>query len=131
MPRKWVATLLQRFADREDLGKRGVYQCYWSEMPEPAVMELFDFVELEYNLPAGLLRPEDALAKLLEPVPTRNPFRWLVYQLRSGDRQSELDRQLAKRMRAFGTLGTWTNIETVDDLVRAWCGRQSSKPVAG
>ena|SRR2546427_12255190 len=131
MPGKWVASLLQRFAGREDLGKRGVYQHYWSAMPEQAIMELFDFIELEYKLPAGLLRPEDGLTKLLEPVATRNPFRWLVYQLRSGDRQSELNRQVAKRMRGYSNLGTWTDIATMDDLVRAWCGQQTRKAGGG
>jgi hypothetical protein len=82
-----------------------------------------DFVELEYGVPAGLLRPKDSMKKLLEPVSTRNPFRWLVNHVAAGARSAELNRQLAKRMDQYGTRGGWARIQTIDDLMRAWCGQ--------
>ncbi|SRR2546426_971021 len=122
MSSQWQAEILKRFADREDIGKSAVYQGYWSEMPEQAVMELFQLIEVEYKLPAGLLRPNDSLSKLLEPIKTGNPFKWLVYQLRASDRQSELNDELAKRMQEHDSSGSREEIRTIDDLVRAWCG---------
>ena len=127
MANHWRSEILRRFGDREDIGKREVYQQYWSEMPEQAIMELFELIAIEYKLPAGLLRADDSLDKLLAPVRTRNPLKWLVYQLRAGDRQSELNRELTNRMKQDGTLGKWEKIDTIDDLVRAWCGRLPRK----
>jgi hypothetical protein len=117
-------TRLLRFADRDDIGKEGFYQRYYSarDLGSEAVFELLELIEFEYDLSAGLLRPEDSLSKLVEPIATRNPWRWLVYQTAAGDRQNELSYQLTKRMRNHGTLKSWVRIETVDDLVCAWCG---------
>jgi hypothetical protein len=117
--------LRARFADREDLGKYEFYEQYYSatDLPKDDLLELLELIEFEYDLSPGLLRPEDNLSKLVEAVPTKNPWRWLVYQTAAGDRQSELSYQLDKRMRQSGTLEKWTRIETVDDLVRAWCGQ--------
>ncbi len=90
-------------------------------------MEVLSFVEVEYKIPAGLLRPNDSLKKLAEPVSTRNPLKWLVYQTRAGDRENELSLQLAKRLARSGTSATWSRVETFDDLIRAWCGEAPGK----
>ncbi len=118
--------LRARFGDREDIGKQGLYDRYYAStgVPKEALLELLDLIEFEYDLSPGLLRPEDKLEKLVEPIPTKNPWRWLVYRTSAGDRQSELSYRLSKRMRQYGTLGAWPQIETVDDLIRAWCGRR-------
>jgi hypothetical protein len=122
----WRTVFLGRFADREDIGKEEVYRRYWEKagLPKADVFECLNLIESEYELPAGLLRPEDSLSKLYQPVATKNPWRWLVYQTRAGDRQSEIKYELGKQMRKHGTLGTWASIETIDDLIRAWCGRK-------
>ncbi len=122
----WRAALLSRFADREDIGKKELYRRYFAEagLPEAAVLECLDLIELEYNFPPGLLRPEDKLTKLFEPVATKNPWRWLVYQVKEGDSQSEIEYELSKRQRQYGTIGTWSRLETVNDLIRAWCGQK-------
>ena len=116
--------LRRRFGDREDLGKDGLYTQYYfaTDLPKEVVLELLELIEVEYDLSPGLLRPEDNLSKLVEPIATRNPWRWLVYRTAGEDRQSELNYQLAKRMRQYGTVRAWSKFETVDDLVRAWCG---------
>jgi hypothetical protein len=121
---QWRRGLRIRFADREDLGKTGVYRQYWSEFPERAVMELFELIEMEYELPPGLLRPNDSVAKLVDPVKTANPFKWLFYQGRTEDRTSEINYQLGKRQWQSGTQKAWehSKIRTVNDLIRAWCG---------
>jgi len=120
--------LRSRFGDREDIGKVGLYERYYAatDLPKEAILECCELIEFEYELSPGLLRPDDKLSKLVEPIPTKNPWRWMVYQTAAGDRQNELSYQLAKRMRQYGTVGFWSKIETVDDLIRAWCGRRPS-----
>lgn len=120
--------LRSRFGDREDIGKEGLYARYYAatDFPKAALLELLELIEFEYDLSPGVLRPEDKLSKLVEPIPTKHPWRWMVYQTAAGDRQNELSYQLAKRMRKSGTLEAWSQIETVDDLIRAWCGRRPS-----
>src|SRR6266550_3807656 len=100
------SALLARFADREDIGKVGFYDRYYSSsgLSKEALLELLELIEFEYDVSAGLLRPDDNLSKLVEAVPTKNPWRWLVYHTAAGDRQSELSYQLDKRMRQYGTL---------------------------
>ena len=116
---------MKRFADREDLGQAEVYQQYWSDYPEQDVKELLELIHREYQLPPGLLRPDDHLDKLLAPVKTSNPLKWLVYRLRAEDRRSELNFQLSKRQRQHGTEKAWQlkAIVTMNDLMLAWCGR--------
>jgi hypothetical protein len=120
----WRATIRSRFNGRENLSKAEFYRRYYlaSGIPESGVLECLDFVEEEYEFPVGLLRPGDKLSKLFAPVRTRNPWRWLTYRAKEGDSQSEIEYGLAKRQRRLGTLGTWHRLETVDDLIRAWCG---------
>jgi hypothetical protein len=114
-----------RFADREDLGKTRVRQQYWPELPEQDVMELFDVIQLNFQLLPGLLRPDDLVDKLAAPVKTANPLKWLVCRARTEDSLSELDYHLGKRLRQHGTQKAWehTKIVTVNDLARAWCGK--------
>ena len=120
----WKKAMYARFEGRDDLGKDGFYSKYYagSGIGKDAVLELLELIDIEYNLSPGLLRPEDNLSKLIDPVPTRNVWRWLVYRARAEDRQSELNYRLAKRAHQYGTSGKWSRIETVDDLIRAWCG---------
>lgn len=125
----WRAALLRRFADRNDIGKEEFYRRYYaaSGLSPNDVLECLNLVELEYDFPAGFLRPEDKLTRLFAPVKTNNPWRWLVYQVKEGDSQSEIEYELAKRQRRHGTLGTWARLETVDDLIRAWCGQKPAR----
>ena len=78
---------------------------------------------VNFSDPTGLLRPEDELAKLFAPVKTRNPWRWLGYRTKEGDSALEIEYELGKRQRRHGTFGTWSRLDTVDDLIRAWCGK--------
>jgi hypothetical protein len=120
----WQQAILDRFADRADIGKLELYARYFEEpgLSKQCVMECFELIESEYEIPAGLLRPEDKLAKLVDPVKAKNPLRWLFYRSREEDIESEINHQLAKRMRRHGTLNKWPKVETIDDLIRAWCG---------
>jgi hypothetical protein len=123
----WHSALLSRFQDREHLGAHGVCVSCWPDLGEQSVLEVLTLIQREYGLEAGLLRPDDALDKLLKPIVTRSPFKWLVYQLRASDKQSELNLQLRRRMDRCGTRNAWSRIETIDDLVRAWCGQQPTR----
>lgn len=121
----WRAAIRSRFEDRESFTKEEFHRRYYlaSGIPEECVLECLSFIEVEYEFPVGLLRPADELTRLFAPVETKNPWRWLVYRMKEGDSQSELEYELAKRQRRYGTLGTWIRLETVDDLIRAWCGK--------
>jgi hypothetical protein len=96
----------------------------FAHLPMPEVLECLELIEEEYPVPPGLLRPNDELKKLFDPVITKNPWRWLVYQGREGDRESEISYQLDKKLKAHGTRDLWVRngVRTVDDLLRAWCG---------
>ncbi|MGH9873044.1 MAG: hypothetical protein ACRD9S_11350 [Pyrinomonadaceae bacterium] len=122
---KWQDVVRSRFGERQDISKSELYSRYWASdgLAEASVLECLDLIEVEYQLPAGILRPQDKLEDLFDPVATKNPLRWLEYQTGADDRKSEVNYQLAKRMKQHETLGAWTHIETVDDLVHAWCGR--------
>jgi hypothetical protein len=124
----WQKAMLGRFGDREDITKEGIYIHYFQALglPEQCVFECLDLLESEYDVPAGLLRPDDKLLKLVQPVQARNPWRWLFYRSREEDIQSEINYQLAKRLRRHGTLGSWPRIVTIGDLVKAWCGCKPS-----
>jgi len=120
----WHDALISRFADRKNIDRDALYARYFMDLPKAAVFECFNLIEEEYQIPSGLLRPEDKLTKIVEPVTTKNPLRWLVYQSRAGDIEFELQRQLDKRLRQHGTQEAWTTVNTVDDLIRAWCGKR-------
>lgn len=122
---EWRAAIRSRFEGRENLTGEEFYGRYYvgSGISKEDVLECLSFIEVEYDFPAGLLHPEDKLIRLFAPVATKNPWRWLVYRVKEGDSQSELEYELAKRQRRHGTLGTWSRLETVDDLIRAWCGK--------
>lgn len=121
----WREALRARFEGRENLTNGEFYRRYYltSGIPEDSLVECLSFIEAEYDFPVGLLRPEDKLSKLFAPVETKNPWRWLVYRVKEGDSQSEIEYEVAKRQRRHGTLGKWSRLETVDDLIRAWSGK--------
>jgi hypothetical protein len=125
----WRDEILGRFAGREDLSKDELYDRYFEKLgcPKPNVFECLNLIELEYQIPAGVLRPEDKLEKLIEPVPTKNPWRWLVYRTHEGDSETEMNYELGKRMRSASTVQAWSHIEnfgelTICELIEAWCG---------
>jgi hypothetical protein len=118
----WHKVFLSRFADRKDIGKDKLYEQYFSHLPKKDVIEFFDLIEFEYEIPAGQLRPEDKVSKLFEPVKPRNVWHWLVYQVREGDSKIEVINELVKREKRYGTYEKW-KIETIDDLIQCWCGQ--------
>lgn len=128
LDRKWLAAIRARFADKEDIGRECVFERYFAKegLPKEDVFECFDLIETEYGYIGGLLRPEDSLDKLFEPVSTKNPFHWAGYRIMAGDRQLWFGEELDKRMRKHGTYGAWPRINTIGDFVRAWCGREPS-----
>jgi hypothetical protein len=124
----WRRSVVKRFSDRPDIGKKEVYLQYFEPMglSEKCVLECLDLIETEYDVSAGLIRPNDNISLLVGDVMTKNPIRWVFYRAREEDIQSELNYQLGKRMRQHGTEGLWKDIDTIGDFVRAWCG---GKPV--
>lgn len=122
MDKNWRLQIKSRFSDRENIGQSAVRLQYWSDLPEADVNTLFPLISSEFGVDAGVLRPDDSLDLLVEPVATKNPLLWLAYQTASGDKQIELSYQLNQRLRRFGTESNWPSVLTVDDLMRAWCG---------
>lgn len=125
----WEQEILQRFDGRESLSNDELYARYFekSGLRRDEVIECLKLIELEYRVPAGLLRPEDRLERFFKPVAARNPWQWLVYRTREGDSETELNYELGKRLRRSGTVQSWSHIEkfghlTISDFIRAWCG---------
>jgi hypothetical protein len=126
LDRKWLAAIRDRFADREDIGRERVYELYFEQegLPKEEVLDCFDLIETEYGYIGGLLRPNDSLDKLFEPVVTRNSFRRMTYQLMAGDRQLWFSEDLRKQMKKHGTYRQGLPIvKTIGDFVKAWCGK--------
>lgn len=126
--RNWLAGISERFNDREDIGRQGVYERFFADeaLPKAEVFEVFDFIESEYGPIAGLLRPQDILEeKFFTPVKTKNPLRWGEYEIRAGDAELSLGDELEKQLKKYGIerYEDWPRIETIEDLVRVWCGR--------
>ena len=124
--KSWTNVMRSRFGDRKLLSRD---ECYYLNfeplgLPKEKVLECLDLIEFEFEVPIGLLRPTDKLSVLFTQVPTRNPLKELFYRMREEDSQSELNYQLSKRLRQFGTFDLWENIETIEDFVRAWCGEK-------
>ena len=125
MIRNRTRVLLERFKGREDLGKIGVYNAFFRSLgfEEKDVFECLEEIELEYEIPPGVLRPEDSMSKLNERVGANNPiewFWWLGGNEFSGDGLIE---ELNIRLIKHGTWSDWKEIDTVGDLIAAWCGR--------
>ena len=125
---KWLAGICERFGDREDIGRQAVYERFFAgeELSKTEVFEVFDFIESEYGPIAGLLRPKDSLEeKFFTPVKTNNPLRWGEYEIRAGDGQLSMGDELEKQLKKCGIkrYEDWPRIETIEDLVRVWCGR--------
>ncbi len=125
---RWRKTILNRFSDREDIGIDEVYRRYFMQDNLPKeVLECLRLIEIEYELPAGLIRPADRLEKLFKPVETKNPLLWLFYRSPEEDSESEINYELGKRMRRHGTVESWSHITkfgdlTFRELIKAWCG---------
>lgn len=124
----WTSVMRSRFSDRELLNRDQCYDLYFEplDLPKEKALECLDLIEFEFEVPVGLLRPTDRLSLLFAPVPTRNPLKCLFYRGREEDSQSELNYELSKRLRRYGTLDLWKNIEieTIETLLRAWCGER-------
>ncbi|CBK41022.1 protein of unknown function [Nitrospira defluvii] len=122
---QWHDTIRSRFGNREKLEPQAAYEAFWSEFPQQAVMELFQLIEIEYQLSPGLLRPNDTVNKLLESIKPVNFLKWLFYQAHTEDSESELRYQLGKREQQHGTQDAWerAKIRTIEDLMRAWSGQ--------
>jgi hypothetical protein len=128
MSNNWRHEILSRFGERKDLGKTGLYDQYFraTGLLQEDVFQCLDLIEEELRIPPGILRPSDSLDLLFEPVSSRNPFRWMEYQVKAGDAQGAISGELSNRLRDYGTFDDWTTIDTVNDLVRAWCGQKPS-----
>ena len=120
--------LIKRFDGRENLGKDGLYARFFESMGlvKNEVLECLDEIELGYEIPAGLLRPEDKMQKLNDRVQTMNPLEWFLWLGRNEFSADEITGELNRRLRKFGTFKDWTTIETFGDLVLAWCGKKPS-----
>ena len=119
--RAWSETLRGRFPRDEVLDRESAFQRYWNEFPKRDVFEFFDLVEVEYGIPAGLLRPEDPLALLLTPISTKNPLKWLFFQASTEDAASELNYRLGKRLARAGVQPVEKPLVTIGEYVRFWC----------
>jgi hypothetical protein len=125
--RKWQELFLDRFSDREDLGESAVRRLFWDDLPVDEVKMLFAFLKAEFTLQPGLLRPTDPASLFSRSLRGRRLFGWMLAQARFADASSELNTELARRIGLHGLQREWVSIETVDDIVRAWCGMRPAQ----
>lgn len=124
----WREEIRRRFADRTDVGEDAVYERFFSEekLPRQDVHEALELLASEFDVPAGLLRPHDPMTLFSDPIRPRGIWQWMVFQVRSGDSQLAVTNRLAKRL-GPSARKQLTNIQTVGDFVRAWCGTTSQR----
>jgi hypothetical protein len=120
--RSWQSALLKAFSGREPLSSEEMWRSYWPDLDREAVEDLLSLISAEYQISPRVLRPSDRLETFFRTPTTANPFKWLVWETRSSDRKSEINMQLHRKQKHHSTAGMWSNIDTVDDLVRVWCG---------
>ena len=122
---RWHQRLLQRLTDRIDLGKDRLYDEYFAKqlLPKEQVLNCLSLLESEYQISTGLLRPKDSLEILFNRVPAKNPLLWLVYRTREDDSRSEINYQLGKRIHKYRLDVHSSQIRTIEDLVKVWCGK--------
>jgi len=118
----WDEWLRDRFADRQVLPRDEAKRQFWADLPSKPVDEFFDFFELEYSAPAGILRPDDDIRRLTHSIRTKSPLRWFLVEPARGDKASELNYQLVNWAKKAGLLAVLP-VQTVGDYVRVWCGR--------
>jgi hypothetical protein len=87
-----------------------------------AVFEFFDFVEQEFGISGGQLRPGDSVGMLLEPLPASNLLASLTNEVRAGDRELALQLILAERWRKIRGRDPQPLVSSIGDMVRVWCG---------
>jgi hypothetical protein len=121
----WREEIRRRFADRPDVGD-AVYERFFSreKLPLQDVREALELLASEFDVPAGLLRPNDPMTLFSDPIRPRGIWQWMAFQVRSGDSQLAVMDRLAKRL-GPSAREQLTNIQTVGDFVRAWCGTMS------
>jgi hypothetical protein len=123
MSREWRKAIDARFAGRDNLTNDELRRQFWADLPECDVLDALCVVQAECEVTVGLMRPTDAMTALFDPPPTKNPFRWMEYQVHGGDADFELSRQLTKRLKKYGRVNDWHDrVKTLDDFVRAWSG---------
>jgi hypothetical protein len=111
-----------RFPVRESLSKVQLAQDCFSQHDVTEVLALFDLIEFEFLIDVGFLRPEDRLDVLFSPVPTRNPLAWAQFRMRETDGVHEISVEVAKKRHKRRLPARPINpIETLGDLVAAWC----------
>lgn len=126
MDDQWSTEILKRFEGRKDLGKIGLYRQFFKPqgLAEEDVMKCFEEIEISYNIPIGVLRPEDSLTKLTARVETKNPILWFCWLGRNEFSDQSLMDDLYNRMKENGNFYEWKRINTFGDLLRAWCGKK-------
>ena len=126
----WERSVEARLGDRPILTEEQLCERFWPDLPAEEVREALQEIVTEWRGAIGLLRPEDRLNALFAAPRTRNPLRWMEYQVRSSDGLLEISSRLSRRLKASGLTADWGGkVFTVEDLVQAWCAarRHESK----
>lgn len=113
----------RRLPERDHKSPSELHAQFWPTLPEDEVRALFDFLETDLGIPAGILRPEDDLDRLFTPISMRRPLRWLRVRPALEHATSRLYSELANRVSArVSTIPVDFRVHTLNDLVYAWCG---------
>jgi hypothetical protein len=126
------AGLLARFGERDVLTKDELYLRYWADegVNQAEVVQLLDLIEEAYSIPSGVLRPSDPIEMLTDRVPEKHWWRGPVHDVIAGDRQFWLQEELVRKLKQYGTYDKIARVNTVGELVLAWCGFSPSNIAA-
>jgi hypothetical protein len=115
---------LARFGERDVLSKDELYDHFWANrsLDRLEVIGLFDLIEEAYEIAAGILRPDDSIEILTNRVPEKHWWRGPIHDVIAGDRQFWLEQELVNKLNHYGTYDHVHRVNTIDELVLAWCG---------
>ena len=118
------AGLLARFGERNVLSKDELYARFWADrnLDRTEVIGLLDLIEEAYEIPAGILRPNDPIEMLTDLVPETHWWRGPIHDVIAGDRQLWVQEELDHKLREYGTYNHIRRVHTINELVLAWCG---------
>ena len=119
--------LLARFEGRKTLSGSELIAIFReaADYREKDLQRMFMVLEEIFEIPPGLLRPEDNVGKLTDRVPEKRWWRGPSHCVLAGDRQLWLQEEFSRRLRERGTESP-EEIRTLGELAQYWCDTNST-----
>lgn len=122
--KRYSAAFRKRFPEREELAATEALRVF-SSTPGVTVdgaKSLLDLIHEEFQIPIGLIRPEDTWLSVASPLELGGWFAWMESQVRAGDAQAGLLEEVSRHLAELGVAADDIVLDTLYDLARLWSG---------